>query len=541
LKPAAPFVTLEAPVDGLEAPVDRYVDEFSIQKRDQSLSATADDWIDAFRRHPEWSDGERDKHFENMVAQFSKVELLASAMARVKDLTGLDAEPIVRIVESLGASEHWTQFADAVARQRDLPVDRAWELLSVLDGLGLIESTPSLAERWHDLNEEFEQDDSVSELVHQLEHDSDGLWMALQGLESIEPEVRADIIASLVEERVAGPGLIEFLRLLAFAHDRETRESALAALERLPLDDPRVLAAWISIASDHDVAPVSLRAADRAGAIDRSVPVPQGPRCVRSLVTSLDGRGVGYVVLVARTDDDWVAAAFECDVTSGIREVTGVLSKDKATAEDFVAEFAADSERSVIEDAHELAKNLLAGGLLLCRPTASPALRFWIEGVAGRGFRPRPLAGLLPEPELRSATEDVARAAAILDACPGWVDDSDLTYELAEERLLRAPDSPADPVGDMGAIRFLFENRLRDRLELDRRMLCWMAAFWHAAGSQPLSHAAADMARQLADPAQAVPAQPFLASLATKSLQTALENLQRGVDLRQNRSSADTQ
>ncbi len=114
------------------------------------------------------------------------------------------------------------------------------------------------------------------------------------------------------------------------------------------------------------------------------------------------------------------------------------------------------------------------------------------------------------------------------------------TYELAEERLLREQESSADPVSDRGAIRFLFEHRLRDRLELDRRMLYWMAAFWRASGREPLSLAAAEMARQLADPAQAVPAQPFVASLAAKSLRTALENLHHGIDLRLPGSRGDS-
>jgi hypothetical protein len=142
-----------------------------------------------------------------------------------------------------------------------------------------------------------------------------------------------------------------------------------------------------------------------------------------------------------------------------------------------------------------------------------------------------------PACEPLSAGEAARQAEAILEACPDWIDDSPLTYELAEEALLRGGDQAAEHAGEMGAIRYLFEHRLRQRLELDRRMLCWMAALWHASGREALAQAAVYTAKELADPAQAVPAQPFLTALAAKSLSIARENLRNGVDPR--RSARD--
>ncbi len=413
-------------MDAFEAPRDDNVDEFPIDAAHHSLGATAADWLESFRRHPEWTERERDKRFEAMVARFSETELLAAATSRVTDLTGFDVDPIIRILEAWGGGEDWAMLAAAVARQRDLPADRSWEILSVLDGFGLVESSPSLVERWHELNDEFETDDSIGRLVHQLEHDPDGLWLALEGLDSVEPKVRTEIITSLVADRAAGPGLIEFLRLLAFARDRPTRDAALSALERLPRDDPRVTSAWSSIAGAHDDRATARLAEAWVGTVDRSLPVPQGRDAYAASCTCSTAAASDSSRLVAEHSDHWVAAAFECDVTAGIRGVTGILAKDASTAELFLAEFVDDPARSVLQDAHDLAKGLLAGGLLLCGPSSSPALRFWLEGVAGRGFRPRPLSGLLPEPERRASSDGAAWAAAILDACPGCVDDSDL-------------------------------------------------------------------------------------------------------------------
>ena len=82
------------------------------------------------------------------------------------------------------------------------------------------------------------------------------------------------------------------------------------------------------------------------------------------------------------------------------------------------------------------------------------------------------------DPDALTPAETAGRALAVLDACPDWLDDSALTYELAEEILLREGDAAPDPRRDAGAYRFLFEHRLNGRLETYRRMLLWMSGFW---------------------------------------------------------------
>ena len=98
--------------------------------------------------------------------------------------------------------------------------------------------------------------------------------------------------------------------------------------------------------------------------------------------------------------------------------------------------------------------------------------------------------------------------------------------------MLRWPDAPPDPSRDAGAYRYLFEHRLRDQLELYRRMLSWMGWTWRAAGASELSRSALTLAWQLADPQHAVPAHPFTAELTTRSLAAAIAHLRRGLDLR---------
>ncbi len=88
------------------------------------------------------------------------------------------------------------------------------------------------------MNESLESDeDALETLVGQLEEEPEGSWVALQGLGAVEPEVRAEIIGGLAKFPT-GPGLVNFLRLLTFAHDPTTRAAALDALAgRAELDD----------------------------------------------------------------------------------------------------------------------------------------------------------------------------------------------------------------------------------------------------------------------------------------------------------------
>ncbi|HEX8200532.1 MAG TPA: hypothetical protein VF590_08590, partial [Isosphaeraceae bacterium] len=230
----------------------------------------------------------------------------------------------------------------------------------------------------------------------------------------------------------------------------------------------------------------------------------------------------------------WAAAAFLCDVLRGVRAVIGQAGGAPEDVGACRAEFAARPDVDSVPDAPELALGLLAGSLLLCGPGTTPALRFWLERTAGPSFRARPFAGLAGgvDPAEVPRHELPRRAEAVLDSCPSWVDDSALTYDLAEELLLRDRGAPPVPRRDAGAYRFLFEHRLAARLELYRRMLAWMAWFWHASGDLDLGRSALALAEQLADAQHAVPGHPFTVALTTRSLAVAQENLRQGLDPR---------
>ena len=135
---------------------------------------------------------------------------------------------------------------------------------------------PELAERWDELNEALDDAGSIEELVGQIEDDPEGIWLALQGLVAVEPEVRPEIVAGLARVPL-GPGLIEFLRLLAYSHDEPTRAAALAALSADPGRRPALRGAWLDLADPSPRRAVVSRGRDagsgpdarRASAADR--------------------------------------------------------------------------------------------------------------------------------------------------------------------------------------------------------------------------------------------------------------------------------
>jgi hypothetical protein len=388
------------------------------------------------------------------------------------------------------------------------------------------------------LNEALDEDGSIHDLAEGLEAEPDGIWLALQGLGPVEPEVRAEILASLAQEP-PGPGLIEFLRLLCYCHEPTTRASALDALGSLAGRDPRLIAAWTAIAADPP-GPESSSRAERwlgtggpAHASSRTLDLP-APKLIRSMVTALDGQGRGVVVLATESGGSHRAAAYSCDVQQGVREAVGQVSPDRAVVDAIFGEVAAQPDRECIEGATELALDLLAGGLLLCGPETSPALRYWLEQTVGPGFRPRPVPVPFPgwDPSSVPFHETPECARTVLAALPTWLDTSWLTYDLAEEIVLREGDSAPDPRRDAGAYRYMFEHRLVGQLELYRRMLSWMASYWEAAGDPDRGKSALALAWQLSDAQHAVPAHPFTVALTTRSLSAAQSNLRNGIDPR---------
>ena len=372
----------------------------------------------------------------------------------------------------------------------------------------------------------------MQQLVADLEDDPGEVWVALHGLAAVEPEVRAAIVAGLADAP-AGPGLVEFLRLLAHAQDPHARDAAVAALGAHDPADPLVAAAWAELAAYHDEPDVAELARTRiSGRVEdrtaRNLPAAPPPTITRCLVTAVDGLGRAEVILEASDGGRRSTAAFACDVEQGIVEVVG---HDQAAAAAF-EEHAGRVEVEAVAGRPDLAVGLLAAAMLRVGPATNPALRYWLERTVGHAFRPAPFPGLFGgwDPADVAIAETAAHAEAVLDACPGWEDDSTPIREIAGELFGRDTAARADPIRDAGAYRFAFEHRLLARLPRYQAMLGWMAAFWHGAGEVGLGRSALALAWQLADPQHAVPGHPFAVSLTTRSLDAALGRLRGPAD-----------
>lgn len=502
---------------------------------------TPESILDAIRDHPEWDDRERDELFDQLIARFPGDRIVAAVLPRLRELGRADGPCLLRVVEAYASAQVFNALANAMLAQPELAPERAWEALALLDAEELLDSYPELAERWDDLNEELggEAGDPLALLAEQLEGDPAEAWLALEGLTAVEPEVRVEIVNGL-RAAPLGPGIIAFLRLLCFTLDLETRAAALDTLEQFGNEDPQLVDAWTSIAQDHPDPEVGARARRWLASRSRLQTVPGerpervAPRLVRSLVTALDGQGQGSVVLLSRMGASRVIAAFLCDVRTGVAEVYGQVCEGEAQADQVFEQIAGQIDQDLISDAHELALSVLAGSLMLCGPATSPALRHWIEQSVGPAFRgcsiPPPFAGW--DPASLPFGEVAGRSESVLDSCPRWLDGSALTYEIAEELLLRQSDLPPDPVRDAGAYRFLFERRLSGELDLYRRMLLWMASFWQASGDDELGKSALALGWQLSDAQHTVPSHPFSVRLMSRSIAAAQANLRRGIDPR---------
>ena len=371
----------------------------------------------------------------------------------------------------------------------------------------------------------------LEEIADQLESNPHECWQALEGLAKLEPEVRLSII-----DELSGfgprPGSERLLRLLSSARDPATRTAARSALERIDDEarDPLGLALSPSATLKNQETGGGLRAvSDEWSVLLPAVSQRAGPRLVHCLVTPVDGRGRGSIVVSVNQNEQRRTAAFLCDVRRGIRDVVGEVEPESPEAGSLVDALDRQPDDDCARNVPELALGLLAGSLMLCGPAVPPAVRDWLRGTLGPELRAAGLPATIPGLDASSIPREEmpARAAAVLDACPSWLDASRLTFELAEEIWLREGTTAADPERDAGAYRFLFEHRLIHRLELYRRMLLWMAWLWKFSGEVELSKSAWALASQLSDEQYAVPSHPFTVELTTRSLKAAQVRLPR--------------
>lgn len=361
---------------------------------------------------------------------------------------------------------------------------------------------------WDDAETDADAGGGLADLLAGLERDPEESWSAFQGLEAIDSEDRLRIVAELVKAP-AREGLVRLLHLLGASRDPETRAAVRRAL---------------GTASNP---PIGGGLALVGGGRIR-------PRLVFSSVSSLDGEGVGEIVVTTTSGERSTTAAFLCDVRRGIRDARGTMEDDLETVDRFTGAFPDLVAGSTVEDAHELALGLLAGSLMISGWATPTRAREWLNKTLGTGFHSGAFLATKAEwsPAPVSAAVLADHSWSVLEACPSWVDRSALTFELAEEIALRDRRAAADPVRDAGAYRFLFERRLIHRLDLYQRMLLWMAFLWDAAGERDLSLSAGALAGQLADKQYAVPGHPFAVALTTRSLHEAQRLLNTPADPR---------
>ena len=499
----------------------------------------------ALRRLAEPTPEAEDDALDRLVRGYEPAALRRALRPRLGALDDGDGGVVLRLLEAFLDPGLAADLARALVGQPDLAADRAWEALAVLDGAGRLADFPELVERWDELNDAIDPGDAALGLAEQLEEEPAGSWVALEGLGAIDPATRTEIIASQADAP-AGPGLVSFLRLLAFAHDDATRLAALDVLLGPARDDDDHRRAWAEVAADHFDPKVRDRARRRL-AVDRpdvdvedyiratTAPAARpDPELVGSLVTAVDGAGRGSVVLAGRDRGAWVVAAFACDVERGLTGIRGQVGDAPSIVASFFDDFAATAAGERIEDDPDVAIALLGESWRLSGPGTNPALRYWIERTVGPRFTPPPFFGPFNADDVISESLTLLAGAswAILEACPTWVDRSRATFDQAEAIILRAGGLPPDPRRDAGAFRYLFEHHLIGRLVHYSRLLLWMASFWNAQGDDDLARSALALAWQLADPQNAVPNHPFIIALATKSLAAAQADLRRGVDPR---------
>jgi hypothetical protein len=391
----------------------------------------------------------------------------------------------------------------------------------------------------------------LGEIVDQLERNPQECWQAIETLETLEPELRLTIIHELAA--LAGrPGAGTLLRLLSASNDPATRGAAISALEQVeraadellriaPVPVPAINSARDTGTRDWG-ADVVGRIGDPSHSGDLSVYADtedERPRLVRSLVTPVDGEGRGLVAVSVRRNGERFTAVFHCDVRLGIRDVSGQAERESPRAGGLIDAFDMHPDGDSARDVPEFALRLLAGSLMLCGPDVPPSVRNWLLRTFGPTFHPASFPPTIPglEASSISPSEMPIRVAAVLDACPTWLDSSPLTFELAEEIWLREGRTTADPERDRGAYRFLFEHRLIQCLELYQRMLLWMAWLWKSLDEIELSRSALALASQLLDEQYAVPSHPFTVELTTRSLEAAQRRLRTAADPRTNRST----
>src|SRR3954447_12185843 len=116
--------------------------------------------LDALREHREWGEDVQEAQLARLVERFPVDRLREVVRSRLRELGGADGEAILRVVEAYATPGLLQELAVALEDQPTLAPERAWGALTLLDGAGILDDYPGLVERWEELNESLEDDDS---------------------------------------------------------------------------------------------------------------------------------------------------------------------------------------------------------------------------------------------------------------------------------------------------------------------------------------------------------------------------------------------
>jgi hypothetical protein len=83
--------------------------------QDPPSSPDADAMLESLRRHPEWTEGQRDAVLDRLVERFPADELIRAVQGRVQDLNGGDAEALLRLVEANPHPDLLSALAESIA------------------------------------------------------------------------------------------------------------------------------------------------------------------------------------------------------------------------------------------------------------------------------------------------------------------------------------------------------------------------------------------------------------------------------------------
>ena len=499
------------------------------------LPATPEAILDDVARHAEWTEARRASCLDEMILGFTLEDLRRAAEGRLHRLDQPDGELALRLLEVVGDAASFEALARAIRDQPELAPERAWEALALLRDVGALDEHAELRVLFDDLDrlaEDHDQEEEgglalglAAELADALtEGGEEAVAAVAEALNEFEEELRRAILNDL-RERLA-PEVFHALSAPAPKREREPVRRSNAIQPVAALDWSAEARSW----------------ADRGDlAEDRPESFGAGIRLTDGVVTAVDRLGRGVVALTVRGGAGHVGTGvFVIDVLEGVLTAAGRRGEVETAA--IRAELLGRSRCDLLTDVPGLAHHWMVQALGLDSRNGRDRAGEWLERLGWPRFRERhPAAIDLPnrgrvacvvEPDAFTPRTLSRWAERVWRACPHWCDQSDVTFELAEELVLRERDPRPQPRRDAALFRYLFEKRLADQLERHRAMLGWMATFWNAGDSPVLAEASVGLAYDLGDPQNHRHTHPYVARWIRRSLEAAQHALERGVDPR---------